>query len=168
MRMNWLSSMVKPKAAILLALISFCRLGAAQQVSYALLHPNGLPRPSALEPAPVVKTARPLSLPETPALHRFFDRDNTVLFATSAAFSTADFVVTRSNLNSGGQELNPVTRVFSGSTAGLAMNFVGETAGVVGLSYFFHRTGHHRLERAVSMVNIGSSAVAVGFGLAHR
>jgi hypothetical protein len=24
--------------------------------------------------------------------------------------------------------------------------------------YFFHKTGHHKLERAVSMVNIGSSA----------
>jgi len=41
------------------------------------------------------------------------------------------------------------------------MNFAGETAGVIGLSYFFHKTGHHRLERAVSMLNIGSSAAAV-------
>jgi len=50
----------------------------------------------------------------------------------------------------------------------LAANFAGETAGVVGLSYFFHRTGHHRLERAVSMVNIGGSGAAVSFGLLHR
>ena len=48
------------------------------------------------------------------------------------------------------------------------MNFAGETAGVIGLSYFFHKTGHHRLERAVSMLNMGSSAAAVSFGLAHR
>ncbi len=48
------------------------------------------------------------------------------------------------------------------------MNFVGETAGVIGLSYFFHKTGHHKLERAVCLVNIGSSAGAVGFGLTHR
>jgi len=168
MRMNWLRSVVNPKAAILLTLMSLCQPGVAQQVSYALLQPNGLPQPNAMGPAPLVKTSQPASLPETPKPHRFFDRGNSILFATSAAFSTADFFVTRSNLNSGGQELNPVTRVFSGSTAGLAMNFVGETAGVVGLSYFFHRTGHHKLERAVSMVNIGSSAAAVGFGLAHR
>ncbi|MGA7378878.1 MAG: hypothetical protein WBW36_21155, partial [Candidatus Sulfotelmatobacter sp.] len=79
-----------------------------------------------------------------------------------------DFVVTRDNLRNGGQELNPVTAVFAGSTAGLAANFAGETAGVIGLSYFFHKTGHHRLERAVSMLNMGSSAAAVSFGLAHR
>jgi hypothetical protein len=39
---------------------------------------------------------------------------------------------------------------------------------VIALSYFFHKTGHHKLERAVSMVNIGSSAAAVAFDLAHR
>ena len=48
------------------------------------------------------------------------------------------------------------------------MNFAGETAGVIGLSYFFHKTGHHKLERAVSLVNIGSSAGAVTYGLTHR
>jgi hypothetical protein len=64
--------------------------------------------------------------------------------------------------------LNPVTRLFAGSTAGLAVNFAGETAGVIGLSYFFHKTGHHKLERAVSMLNIGSSAAAVTFDLAHH
>jgi hypothetical protein len=48
------------------------------------------------------------------------------------------------------------------------VNFAGETAGVVALSYFFHKTGHHKLERAVSMLNIGSSAAAVTFDLAQR
>jgi hypothetical protein len=100
--------------------------------------------------------------------HKFFDRQNRVLFIAAAAFSGADFAVTRANLQSGGQELNPIVRVLGTSTAGLAVNFVGETAGVIGLSYFFHKTGHHKLERAVCLVNIGSSAGAVGFGLAHR
>jgi hypothetical protein len=48
------------------------------------------------------------------------------------------------------------------------MNFAGETAAVISLSYFFHKTGHHKMERAVSMVNIASSATAAGYGLAHR
>jgi hypothetical protein len=48
------------------------------------------------------------------------------------------------------------------------MNFAGETAGVVALSYFFHKTGHHELERIVQMVNIGSSAGAVTFDMARR
>jgi hypothetical protein len=100
--------------------------------------------------------------------HRFWDRENSFLFATSAPFNTADFVITRDNLRHGGWELNPLTRIFSGSTAGLAVNFAGETAGVIALSYFFHQNGHHKLERVVSMVNISSSAAAVTFDLAHR
>jgi hypothetical protein len=76
--------------------------------------------------------------------------------------------VTLSNLQSFGQELNPVVRMFGRSTAGLAANFIGETAGVLTLSYFFHKTGHHKLERAVSLMNIASSAGAVTFDLTHR
>lgn len=82
--------------------------------------------------------------------------------------SAADFAATRSNLQSGGKELNPVTRVFSGSTVGLAANFAGETAAVIGLSYLFHRTGHHKLERITSMLNAGVSAGAVSYDLSHR
>ena len=117
--------------------------------------------------APISATVQPVILPEAPS-HRFWDRENSALFATSAAFSTADFFVTRANLRNGGQELNPMTSLFGRSTAGLAVNFAGESVGVIGISYFFHKTGHHKLERAVCMLNIGSSATAVSFDLAHR
>jgi hypothetical protein len=100
--------------------------------------------------------------------HKFWDKGNSLLFAAVAATSAADFVVTKSNLDKGGNELNPATRLFGRSTAGLAMNFAGETAGVVGLSYFFHKTGHHKLERAVSFVDIGASTAAVSYDLSHR
>jgi len=77
--------------------------------------------------------------------------------------------VTRDNLRAGGgRELNPVVSVFGTSSTGLAMNFAGETVGVIGLSYLFHKTGHHKLERAVTMLNIGGSATAVSYDLAHR
>jgi len=61
-----------------------------------------------------------------------------------------------------------VTRVFAGSTTGLAFNFVGETVGSIGVSYLFHKTGHHKLERMISLANIGSSAGAVTYDLMHR
>ena len=61
-----------------------------------------------------------------------------------------------------------MVRIFGRSTAGLAMNFAGEAAGSMGLSFFFHKTGHHKLERAVSYVNIGGSLGAVSYGLAHQ
>jgi len=102
------------------------------------------------------------------AAHKFWDTENRFLFLTVAAFNGADFAVTRANLQSGGQELNPVVRLFGTSTPGLAANFAGETASVMTLSYFFHKTGHHKLERAVSIVNIGCSAGAVTYGLTHR
>jgi hypothetical protein len=100
--------------------------------------------------------------------HKFWDRQNKVLFLTAAALNGADFAVTRSNLQSGGQELNPIVRAFGRSTPALALNFAGETASVVTLSYFFHKTGHHKLEHVVSFVNIGASAGAVTYGLMHR
>ena len=100
--------------------------------------------------------------------HKFWDTENKVLFLSSAALSGADFAVTRANLQNGGRELNPIVRLFGTSTAGLAANFAGETASVMTLSYFFHKTGHHKLERAVSVVNIGASTGAVTYGLTHR
>ena len=100
--------------------------------------------------------------------HKFWDKENRVLFAASAAFSAADFAVTRANLQSGGRDLNPVVRFFGPSTAGLAVNFAGETIGVIGVSYFFHKTGHHKIERIFTMVNIGSSAGAVSYDLVTR
>ena len=127
------------------------------------------PMPTGGAPAAAVSFTPVVATPQrSESTHKFWDKENTVLFAATAALSATDFAVTRSNLQRGGQELNPVVRIFGSSTAGLAVNFAGETAGVVAVSYFFHRTGHHKLERALSMVNLGSSAGAVTYGLTHR
>ncbi len=124
--------------------------------------------PGLVQPAPMVKVVPSNPLPQAPIEHKFWDKENTALFATVGAFSAADFAVTRYNLSHGGRELNPLTQPFSGSTAGLAVNFAGETAGVIGVSYLFHKTGHHKLERLTPLVNFASSAFAVSYGLAHR
>src|SRR5579862_2856555 len=121
------------------------------------------PTPVAAPVTPLVEKS-PNSIPE----HKFWDTPNRALLATAAALNGADFAVTRANLQSGGQELDPVVRIFGRSTPGLALNFAGETVAVVSMSYLFHRTGHHRLERAVSAVNISASVGAVSFGLTHR
>lgn len=137
-----------------------CGSAFAQQPSLASF------KADAMEPAP----ARTLNAPQPQVReqHPFWDRNNCVLFGAVTALSAADFVVTRDNLQSGGRELNPITRVFGRSTAGLAVNFAGESAAVIGMSYFLHKTGHHKLERAVSMFNIANSATAVSFDMAHR
>jgi hypothetical protein len=158
---TWIGSILKPKAALLFFFLCLGAPALAQQASLALLQPK------AIEASPFVRPAEPITLPEAPS-HRFWDRKNSFLFATTAALSTADFVATRNNLQNGGRELNPVSRIFAGSTAGLAVNFAGETVGVIGVSYLFHRSGHHKLERAVTMLNIGASATAVSFDLLHH
>ena len=147
---------------ILIAVAFFCPTVLAQG-----------PFPDAPVPAPAAAmqpaSAMLFVMPSEPAReHNFWDRKNLALFAISAGFSGADFAVTRSNLQSGGRELNPIVRMVGTSTPALAANFAGETAGMIAISYFFHRTGHHEMERIVSFVNIGSSAGAVSFGLAHR
>ena len=116
---------------------------------------------------PGIYAASP-TLPEAPKPHRFWDKTNTMLFAGVVAVNTADFVVTRQNLQSGGQELNPVTRVFAGNSATLALNFAGETVATMGIAYMFHRTGHYRLERMTSLVAISYSAPAVIYSGTHR
>jgi hypothetical protein len=121
-------------------------------------------------PSGYVEAVPPIDgpLPNVESEHRFWDAPNRTLLIAAAASNFADFAVTRANLQRGGRELNPVVRMFGRSSAGLATNFIGETAGVVALSYFFHKTGHHKLERAVSLINIGTSTGAVTFGLTHR
>jgi hypothetical protein len=166
----------RTKGVMALALLGGTAM--AQAVSVAALNDGPLNsdtvNTSPANPSPVgasAVTASPIiaaPLPEAPSQHKFWDNENRALFATVAALSAADFAVTHSILQNGGKELNPVTRLFSGSTAGLAANFAGETAGIIGLSYLFHKTGHHRLERLTPMLNIGASAFAVTYDLSHR
>jgi hypothetical protein len=118
-------------------------------------------------PASPVIAIKPAQLPKSES-HPFWDRQNRALFIAVGGMAAADFCVTHSNLANGGRELNPITRVFSGSTAGLATNFALETGGVIGVTYLFHKSGHHKLERLTSYVNIGASASAVVYGLTHR
>lgn len=145
----------------MLVFLGICATAGAQQISIAGVHPE------AVKPLPFVKVAEPTMVSER-SRHRFWDRKNGFLFATTAALSTADLLATRNNLQNGGQELNPVTRAFGSSTAGLTANFAGETAVVIGVSYLFHKSGHHGLERAATILNIGASATAVTFDVVHH
>jgi len=141
--------------------LSLCGAAFGQQTSF-------LPDGSAGLEAGFVDPASPSqSLPAAPS-HRFWDRENRLLFASVAASNTLDFAVTYSNLHDGGRELNPVTRLFTANTATLALNFVGETASVMGVSYLFHRSGHHRLERLTPIVDTCISGAAVTYGLTHH
>jgi hypothetical protein len=114
-------------------------------------------------PSPFIERTAPVTRE-----HRFLDRDNRILFTAVAATGAADFCATRSNLARGGRELNPITNAFAGNTPALAASFAGQTAGTIGISYLFHKAGHHKLERITSLLNISGSATAFAYSLAHR
>jgi hypothetical protein len=162
MRSTWFCAMLRQAAKGLIPSVALCCAVFAQEAFLA--HSGPLTSDTTVEPSPVVKRI----LPEAPSQHSFWDRENLALFGAVAALSAADFAATRANLQNGGKELDPLTRPFGRSAAGLTVNFAGETAGVIALSYFFHKTGHHKLERLTSMINIGASTAAVAYDLTHR
>ncbi len=151
-------SLIRVSTAVSIAILALsCAVAAQGPLPDA-------PLPSLAAVVPVMAVAQP----RVEVTHKFWDKQNKFLFIAAGAGAVADFAVTRANLQSGGRELNPMVRPFGRSSAGLAMNFAGETAAVISLSYFFHKTGHHKMERAVSIVNIASSTGAVSYGLMHR
>jgi hypothetical protein len=102
-------------------------------------------------------------LPEAP--HKFFDRQNTVLFSMNAGLVAADAFTTDYIVNHqpNGQEWNPIARPFVENTnAGKAAFFWASTyVGSIGLSYLFHHTGHHRLERFTQYLLMGCETYSV-------
>jgi hypothetical protein len=151
------------RKAILTAMVLLCGVGISLTASAQQLVATTLASDS-IEPG----TAVSAPLPEAPQSHRFWDAENALLFTGVTAINSMDFVITKQNLQSGGKELNPITRIFAGSTAGLAVNFAGESAATMGIAYLFHRTGHHRLERMTSAVAMSISTQAVIYSGMHR
>jgi hypothetical protein len=80
-----------------------------------------------------------------------------------------DFGITHHNLSRGGQEMNPMAkRLCESGTAGQMVFFAGRSAGTLGLSYFLHKTGHHKWERAFTGLAIADSSYGVIYSFAHR
>jgi len=99
--------------------------------------------------------------PSGEAPHRFWDRENSLLFAGVGAARALDYTSTLNMRRRGRQEI-----LLTNSVVDNHPLFAGiEAGGValsVGASYLFHATGHHRLERWVSIVHIsvaGAGAV---------
>jgi hypothetical protein len=96
----------------------------------------------------------------TPApQHRFWDRTNILLFSGVAVMRGMDYASTRNFQARGDQEILIPDDVVNNSAGFVALEAAG-TAASVGISYIFHRTGHHKIERWVSIVHIG----VTGFG----
>jgi len=106
--------------------------------------------------------ARPAIIPNAPApQHRFWNRTNILLFSGVAVFRGLDYASTR-NFQARGRQEVLVTDDVVNNSAGFASLEAAGTAASVGISYIFHRTGHHQLERWLSIGHIGIT----GFGVA--
>jgi hypothetical protein len=115
--------------------------------------------------------ATPTALPSSPGAvrsaeqrvppHRFWDRTNILLFSGVAVFRGLDYASTRNFQARGRTEILLAPEVVNNSAAFAGLEAAG-AATSVGLSYLLHRTGHHSMERWLS---IGHIAVT-GFGVA--
>ncbi len=97
------------------------------------------------------------------ATHPFLDRTNLLLFAGVAAVRTLDFTSTQHFRELGNNEVLLTNNIVDNKPLFAAIEVAG-TAASIGVSYWLHRTGHHKLERWVSIVHIGIGT----FGAAHN
>jgi hypothetical protein len=113
-------------------------------------------KPDAAKPA---LATLPTTQPATPAPppHAFWDRTNLALFSGIAVTRGVDYASTRNFQARGRQEILLPDDVVNNS-AGFASLEAAATLTSIGISYLLHRTGHHRLERWISIGHIGVTA----------
>lgn len=160
------------RKGILCALASSFLLLAAMSCVQAQQQPPDKPdnkdpnAPSAPQPsgnaAPVDERnsaeAAKVPKPPSPAVHKFWDRENDWLFAGVGAGRALDYASTL-NLRRRGIDEVFLTNSIVDNHPLFAGIEVSATAASIGVSYLFHRTGHHRLERWTSAIHAG---IAVG------
>jgi hypothetical protein len=106
---------------------------------------------------PQTKNQTPPAKPASKT-HRFWDKENILLFAGVGAARGLDYASTL-NIRSRGINEIFLTNGIVDNHPLFATIEAGSTAASIGVSYIFHCTGHHTLERWTSIVHIG---VAVG------
>ncbi|MBV8049799.1 MAG: hypothetical protein JOZ80_01345 [Acidobacteriaceae bacterium] len=94
---------------------------------------------------------------QPPPAHRFWDRENILLFSGVAFTRGMDYASTRNFQARGRKEILLPQDVVNNSAAFASIEAAG-TITSVGSSYIFHRTGHHTLERWMSIGHISVTA----------
>ncbi|HXW93382.1 MAG TPA: hypothetical protein VEK33_22725 [Terriglobales bacterium] len=150
--------MGQPRKLVRALLSFFCLMcSAAGQISVSpgsstVVRERG-PRDAATASAPPPEVE-----PATPApAHAFWDRTNRWLFVGIAFTRGMDYASTRNMQARGRKEILLASEVVNNSAAFASLEAAG-TLTSVGISYLFHRTGHHKLERWMSIAHIGVAA----------
>jgi hypothetical protein len=118
---------------------------------------------STLPEAPVPSASASDSAEKPAPVHAFWDKENVLLFSGIAVFRGLDYASTR-NMQARGREEILLPDDVVNNSAGFAALEAAATATSVGISYIFHRTGHHQLERWLSIGHIS----VTGFGAARN
>src|SRR5579862_4105091 len=139
---------------ILMRRIQFVVLFLASLISGALLPAQENPT----NPATAQTSVKPAATVKLPPVHKFWDKENDLLFAGVGAARMLDYASTRHFRDQGDNEVLLTNAIVDNRPLFVGIELAG-TAASIGVSYLFHRTGHHTLERWVSIGHIG---VAVG------
>jgi len=149
MRITWQSVMVGATWLLVAPTLWAQQPTEKEQASAPVAAPAPLTgAPTEERPSP------PASSPETPPIHRFWDRKNDWLFAGVGAGRALDYASTL-NLRRRGVDEAFLTNSVVDNRPLFAGIEAAATAASIGVSYVFHRTGHHRLERWTSIVHFG-------------
>lgn len=89
-----------------------------------------------------------------PQTHKFWDKENISLFAGICGARMLDYASTRHLRGQGDNEVLFSNWVVDNRPLFTGIELAG-TAASIGMSYLFHRTHHHALERWVSIAHIG-------------
>src|SRR5712692_2524674 len=109
--------------------------------------------PAAAQRAPSADSVTPVRKNQTKELmreHRFWDKKNDWWFAGVGAARTLDYFSTLNMRRRGRQEILLSNDVVDNHAAFGAIE-AASTGASIGVSYLFHRYGHHKLERWTSV-----------------
>jgi hypothetical protein len=118
---------------------------------------SGTQQPGAEKPA----EPPPGAAEKKPPVHRFWDKQNDWLFAGVGAGRALDFASTRNARRRGLNEALLNNDIVDNLPA-FAVIEAAATGASIGVSYLFHRKGHHSLERWTSYIHIGVAFFGAG------
>ncbi len=111
-----------------------------------------------------------VSVAQDAPAHKFFDKKNLILFGENTAAQTGALLAIQSHgahMESRGRTLDGFEKHFE--SYGYGWGSVYRYGGGVGLNmfvtYMFHMSGHHKLERWVPVVAMGHAAAASAYAL---
>lgn len=107
------------------------------------------PSPGAATPPPAQTRTRPAG-----PRHTFWDRRNAWLFAGVGAARALDYASSRHFRGKGINERLLTNRIVDNRPLFAGIEGAATFASI-GVAYLFHRRGHHKIERWVSIVHIG-------------